>query len=409
MPVGAFYGSLAAAASVIVGLLSAFLVNSLVGIHQDRRQLSRELQQTKDELRVRYAERDEYQERVDEIEAAWWDRDVEAAHDNVDEFLSERVTADDFNDPPETVDTRRIAEEFANHLGEDSADDLTEAQMDVLRNRRDGVLGELATATAELNVPDITMMDDHNLAPPVGDTDTTFEGMLNRFRDRYEIERLLPVTRNALKAQYDQWRKENNQPDYVSRDRSDPLLSQLENIPDIHNRGPATGGRSGTEKQVRNRNRTRLTQTKAKIDELERRERTLQTRLQSLSLEPVQEMLRSSAIAIVLTVVVPLLAYLCYELDFVLIRGSAWIVPVSVFVTWIAGLLYVLLEFRDRIYNNGSGTRWLSRLRELVRRGHDRSNTSADDIPNNENREVETEATAADQDEETVETESGAE
>jgi len=60
MPLGAFYGSLAAAASVIVGLLSAFLVNSLVGTRQDRRQLNRELQQTKDELRVRYAERDEY-------------------------------------------------------------------------------------------------------------------------------------------------------------------------------------------------------------------------------------------------------------------------------------------------------------------------------------------------------------
>lgn len=355
MPLGAFYGSLAASASVIIGILSAFLVNRLVSGRQERRQLDLELQQTENELEWARAKRDEYQERKDEIEAAWRSRDAEAAHENINDFLEKRVTADGFHEPPESVDTAQIAEEFANFVNDGSTDGLTDVQMDVLRSRGSGIRGELAIAAAEAYIPDIVMMGDHGIAPITENANATFEGMLDRFRNRYGIDNLQPVTRNALQSKYSQWQKEQEQPDLLSsQSKSTGLIgSHLQTTAEMLDMpGTASGSKSEMEIQERNRNRARLVEAKTSVNELERKKRTLQTRLQSLSLDPVQEMLRASAIAIVLTVVIPLLTYLCYELNFVLIEGSAWIAPMFVFGLWIVGLLLVLLDFRSRIFGD---------------------------------------------------------
>ncbi len=66
---GAFYGSLAASASVFVAILTALLVNRYVQIKADRRQLTQRINEKERQLEDLKDDRDEYQEIVEIIRA----------------------------------------------------------------------------------------------------------------------------------------------------------------------------------------------------------------------------------------------------------------------------------------------------------------------------------------------------
>lgn len=82
----------------------------------------------------------------------------------------------------------------------------------------------------------------------------------------------------------------------------------------------------------------------AEIDGLQNQRENVTERLESLSLAHIRRTLHDCIIAIVLTVILPLYAYLSYEIDFYLIDGLEWLSPVVVFVLWLSGFGLVLFR-----------------------------------------------------------------
>jgi hypothetical protein len=346
MVVGAFYGSLAAAASVFIGILSAFLVNSLVTTRQEQRQLQRRRERIESELEGLRAQREKYQERVDEIKADRRSREANRTNQYVDRFISDRVDADGFATPPECTNSALIVEEFAEFRDYDSVDTLSDVEREVLNNRQNEILVQLASAAASSALPTLQMMQTpHN---------ATIDKALQDFRDRYDIENLMPVTQTALEKEYREWEQAKNMPRSLRESMSSPITDPI-NLDSLGNINPitttATPDKRIRESTQHSQNRLQLIEATANIEDRERRKQALEDRLQSLSLTPVRETLRYSGLAILLSVVVPLWTYLCYELDIVLVHGYPAAAPVLVFFFWLAGLLLVLQKLRERINN----------------------------------------------------------
>ncbi len=121
---GAFYGSLAASASVFVAILTALLVNNYVRIKSDRRQVKNELNRIEEDPEGLRDQRDNYQETVDNLVEKRESDYRGKAEENVDELV-ENITLV-ASKPIEKLTVDELYQELLDRHDCDSAKELEE-------------------------------------------------------------------------------------------------------------------------------------------------------------------------------------------------------------------------------------------------------------------------------------------
>lgn len=107
------------------------------------------------------------------------------------------------------------------------------------------------------------------------------------------------------------------------------------------------------EREQYNQNERQWIEIKAEIRGLRRERQKLEDRHQSIDIGQIRSTLNASAVAIGFAVFVPLLAYFVRETGFTIIPAPIVAETVLVFLAWVFGLGYVLLQIRKQIKNEG--------------------------------------------------------
>lgn len=351
MVLGAFYGSLAAAASVFIGILSVYLVNSLVTTRQEQKQLCRRRDRIETELEGLRARRKKYEDRIEEIESKWREEAVENANNRVESFIRRAVRPSGITTPPENVDFSGIVKEYAKDQDYDSVEEVSDIEKEMLREHRDEIDQALAESTAKSFVTPDRISD----LP----ADSSDEDMAKLFKEYHGIENMRAETYYAIVQEY---KKSTSIGGILNA--ANQMYSDIDNISiatDPAITATLNSQRRTRESMKRSQNEIQLTDVKARIDEREKRYKAIKARLDILSLSHVRKMLRDSMIAIVFSVVIPLLTYLCYELELHIVNDHAVIIPVIVFLLWFIGLIIVLVRLWLRIEKSNENNPQISR------------------------------------------------
>lgn len=143
---GAFYGSLAASASVFVAILTALLVNNYVRIKSDRRQTEKELKRVEEELEGLQDRKEEYEDIVDPLIEKRESDYMEKAEEQVDEFMESDIFWDlaDLDKPIEKVTADKLYQKLLEFHDCESPEELEEEPVkyrhrDVLEDRLDEI------------------------------------------------------------------------------------------------------------------------------------------------------------------------------------------------------------------------------------------------------------------------------
>lgn len=136
MALGAFYGSLAASASVFIAILSAFLVNNLVSIRQDRRRLQRRQVQIVSDLKPLESLRNTYAEKVQLIEEKWDDDRRASIDQDIDVFIKRHYNMFNYLPIPETLTFSRIVDDYAVFEHDGATDQVSGVEKEILRERQ---------------------------------------------------------------------------------------------------------------------------------------------------------------------------------------------------------------------------------------------------------------------------------
>jgi hypothetical protein len=123
---GAFYGSLAASASVFVAILTALLVNNYVQIKSDRRQVKNELDRIEEDLKGLKERRDDYQDTVDALVEKREADYREKAKKQVNEFIDSEVPSE-FAKPIEQLTVDELYQDLIDFHDYDSAEELEDS------------------------------------------------------------------------------------------------------------------------------------------------------------------------------------------------------------------------------------------------------------------------------------------
>ena len=142
---GAFYGSLAASASVFVAILTALLVNNYVQIKSDRRQIQYELNRIEADLNGLRDRRDDYQETVDNLVEKRESDYREKAKEQVDEFIDSEIPTE-FTRPIEKLTIDELYQRLIDFHDCGSAEELEDSPVnfhhkEILEERMDEMMG----------------------------------------------------------------------------------------------------------------------------------------------------------------------------------------------------------------------------------------------------------------------------
>ncbi|QKG91611.1 hypothetical protein HPS36_01650 [Halorubrum salinarum] len=103
-----------------------------------------------------------------------------------------------------------------------------------------------------------------------------------------------------------------------------------------------------------NRNYRRWIQTMTEIRSLQDERERLVDRHESLDPSRIRGSLRATVVTIVLSVGVPLFAYLLRVAEFTFVTDvPVWLEPGSIFVIWVGGLVYVFNHLREQLDEDG--------------------------------------------------------
>lgn len=133
--VTSLYASLAASASVFIGILTALLVSDLSNIKAEQSRIRRRVEAIDSRLRSLRYQREVLEDRLDNIEEIWEEeRAKKQAEEQVDDFIDyaeDNITQSDFT-------PRMILQEFADFIDAEVGN-LNDNQKDELRNKRDDI------------------------------------------------------------------------------------------------------------------------------------------------------------------------------------------------------------------------------------------------------------------------------
>ena len=391
---GAFYGSLAASASVFVAILTALLVNNYVQIKADRRQLTQRINEKERQLKDLKEDRDDHQEIIDQIREEKEQEHREEAEDNIDQFINdhlssefhcpiEKLTVDDLYD--ELLDYRDCedageledSEEYEHH--KDVLEDRLESIKDVVVNRtvqefasrHEGDGRELFQEREERTQEDEerdekveefleAMKEDHEPLQ-LGE-------FIEKYKEEYDLEELDDRTEELLEDEYDEVVDKDYSSDKTMSDVFSPMnrtvASKIQSAMAVAQAGRGTEsafdsfdpGDIGVDQRERKyeRERDKLVQAKSEIESLERDKEDLERQKQRLNPGDLTSTLLANAATIFLSVVIPMSAYLATEIGLTItVPQLLSYTEVNVFLSWLLGLIIVFIAIYLRL--NGDG------------------------------------------------------
>jgi len=127
---GAFYGSLAASASVFVAILTALLVNNYVQIKSDRRHVKNELDRIEEDLEGLRDRRDDHQETVDNLVEKREADYREKAKKQVNEFIDNEIPSE-YSKPIENLSVDELYQDLIDFHNYGSAEELEDSPINL--------------------------------------------------------------------------------------------------------------------------------------------------------------------------------------------------------------------------------------------------------------------------------------
>jgi len=427
---GAFYGSLAASASVFVAILTALLVNNYVRIKSDRRQTENELNRVEEELDALQDRKEEYEDIVDPlIEKRELDY-MEKAEEQVDEFIESDIFWDlsDLDKPIENLTADILYQRLLEFHDCESPEDLEEEPVkyrhrDVLEDRLDeiedrildniipsfasdyegegwesdygsdfnslaeAIREESETAGDEESSEDPQGEDseetDIEVRAEIGDSDVLeLDEFIEEYKEEYSLDSLHEKTLDRLEEQYNEVVSKPPSPDRSSRgvgnllgpnypDPSNPLAPSSSFQQSVANAAMAAEeaqtlsdplhgidfavnepvlGLNSQEQQKLEEAQQELRDIEIEIKTLEQRKDRLEREKERLQPEDLLPILTANVATIILSVVVPVFAYLLFVINTTItVPRWAWIIShteVNVFLSWLLGL-FVVFESID--------------------------------------------------------------
>ncbi|OAQ51512.1 hypothetical protein HTG_19080 [Natrinema mahii] len=411
---GAFYGSLAASASVFVAILTALLVNNYVRIKSDRRQTKNELNRIEEDLDGLEERREDHQEAVNNLVEKREADYKEKAEDQVDEFIESEVPSEFFK-PIEHLTVDELYQELIDFHDCESPDDLEDSptnhhHRDILEERLDGIENQILTdlipsfaseyegkgwdlksepnrtslaeaieeiqdeedqesenedenQTEEDDEPDIKVKAENLRRSPL-----ELDEFIDKYREEYSLDDLEDKTVTALKDEYEKTVNKPPESNYSSINSSlgqntvNSLLSGIspaamaaaqesyENpLREIdYSTMNKNWGLSIREKQKLEKVQEKLHEVKNEIQILEKRKERLQREKNRLHPEDLNSTLHANIATILLSVVVPMAAYLDTVTEFT-ISELGWVNIWMIAGSWLFGLIIVFAAIYRRI------------------------------------------------------------
>ena len=334
MALGAFYGSLAASASVFIAILSAFLVNNLVSIRQDRRRLQRRQVQITSDLKPLESLRNTYAEKVQSIEEKWDEDKRKSIDQNVGVLIRRHYNMFNYLPIPEYLTFSQIVEDYADFEYDGATDQVSELERDILRKRQGDIMEEVTDNIAYTFV-------DHHTDGTSGNISAS--EIIELYKEEYDLDTIRKQTEEKLSQKY---KEHATMAGVLRRAKEDTgPLTDMDSSAVFPEAAAAGKSQQLTREESRHTmNEIEKAKVSAEINGLQNQRENVTERLESLSLAHIRRTLRDCAIAIILTVILPLSVYLSYEIEFYPIDGPAWISPVTVFVLWLCGFGLVLFR-----------------------------------------------------------------
>ena len=374
---GAFYGSLAASASVFVAILTALLVNNYIQIKSERRQLTRRINQVKRDLKDLQEDKEGYQDTIEQIEKEEEQENRKEAEDNIDRFIQDHLY-DDFTHPIETLDIDELYRELLDYYGRDSSDELEDSgqehHREILEERIEKIeklvlnrtVNEFVSQYQErINVKNPLEKDDADFS----ESDEEFldevdfgmdlEDFLDKYKQEYDVDDLDDRTLQVLEREYNEVvTKDQSDKDFgelpptegqVAEILAETLGSKASEIDSGHT--ASTVGEvieEGNREQRFQTARDNLIQVKSEIESLERTKEDLQQQKEGQHPEDLKPTLYVNAATIFFSVVVPMAAYLDAVTEFT-VTQLHWINIWLIFASWLLGLIIVFIAIYLRI------------------------------------------------------------
>ncbi|TQQ79796.1 hypothetical protein EGH24_09880 [Halonotius terrestris] len=377
---GAFYGSLAASASVFVAILTALLVNNYVRIKSERRQIKNELKRSSEELQGLRPRRDTHQENVDELEEKREKDYNELAEENVDSFIDIAIPPTNPT-PIENITVDELYQQLIDFEGKDSPEDLEKEPIkhrhrDILEDRmpeiEEQILDKITSSFADKyrgrgkSYEDDTdrksfremVKEKRQEKQEDGDVDInvqsdfpeslSLEEFIEKYKEKYDLSELNENTVEALETKYDEVVDSKPSLDTPSLFESDhdpsKTSSLLEDLsgPDPVTAGLAknTVGLAASEQKSLAEEQDELRKLETEINILENREERLRRDLEGLNPEELKPTLWANVATIIFSVVVPIFAYLDTVTEFTIPQLhfiNIWMIVIS----WLLGLIIV--------------------------------------------------------------------
>ena len=409
---GAFYGSLAASASVFVAILTALLVNNYVQIKSDRRQVKNELDRIEEDLEGLRYRRDNHQETVDDLVEKREADYREKAKKQINEFIDREIPSE-YSKPIENLSFDELYQGLTDFHDYDSAEELEDSPINLhhkelleeqIDDIEDQILNEIVPSFASKyegkgwdpeSDPDQTslveklaeMGDEEDGNDEEGDEDegqteddepdivveADFERdvleqdeFIEKYKEEYGLDRLDDKTRELLEKQYDKVVDKNPHPDPSP---SGPIpqgvleaamdvgpVGALDEpmIPDIDYPTTKTVlGLSVQEQQKLEKAQENLQDKENKIGILEERKSRLEREKERLHPEELVGTLAANVVTIIFSVVMPIFVYLLFVTNTAIpVPSWLWIISyteVNVFLCWLLGLFVVFESIHARM------------------------------------------------------------
>lgn len=391
---GAYFGSLAASASVFVAILTALLVNSYVRIKSDRRQTKRELNRVKEELHGLRDRRDDYQQIVGELVEKRESNYRKKAEERVDEFISNEVP-DNISQPIENITLSGLYQkliEFHNCESHENLEHSTENlhHREVLEERVDEIKEEVLldivysfandyrgegfdTGDSEYTKKLIEKRqnEDGEKASPETDLDINVESefsdslsleeFIGKYQEKYSLDQLDQETIELLEYHYDELVDQNplenlnSSLDIMMGDKTiapslfASMSDSMFSTPDFDiSRKQEIIGLNVQEQRELDEAEKNTRDIQNQISILENRKERLEREKDGLHPEDLNSTLYANILTIFLSVVIPVIAYLDLLTSFT-VPQLHFINVYIITLCWLLGLVIVFVSIRLEI------------------------------------------------------------
>lgn len=403
---GPFYGALAASASVFVAILTALLVNNYVQIKSDRRRIKNELQRITENLEGLRERKEDHEGKVDELVEKRESDYREKARERVDKFINERIPPED----PKPIEETSVDDLYAQLIAFEDCDSPEELEREPIKYRHRETLEDwmdkIENKILNSIIPSFASRyrgrgksidpssefksfaekverkreEQDSQEEDQGDEDSrepdttieaefkdplSLEDFIEKYKEEYSLTDLDEKTVDALETQYeDVVNRTASTGDATSNlisgstgsslARAVSLTQKMREPPKIDIPSPnACVGLNPQEQQKLSQEQEKLRDVKNEITILDNREQRLKREKEGLHPEDLIPTLVANVATIILSVVIPVFAYLLFTTDTAVTLPS-WLWPithtqVNAFFSWLLGLCVVFESIHARI------------------------------------------------------------